>query len=63
MKGPTSESGVKDEDEQCPRLQVAGLDTNRDRDHGEKFGEETFGVKYEVEYWDREEGGQNPYGF
>ena len=37
MRGPTSESGVKDEDEQCQRLHVAGLDTNRNGDHGEKL--------------------------
>jgi len=65
VRGPTSESGVEDQEELRRWLQGADLDPNRNGDHGEKSDEDTVPVKYEVEYWDREEEGGyiNSHGF
>ena len=62
MRGPTTESGVTDEEEGCQRPEAAGLDTNGSGDHRESV-QDTVRVKYEVEYCDREEGGQNSHVF
>jgi hypothetical protein len=65
VRGPTSESGVEDQEELRQWLQVDDLDPNGNGDHGEKSDEDTVPIKYEVEYWEREEesGYINSHGF